>query len=164
MSEYENEAETALHSLARQLVTEVAAGQLAIELTAREDDAGYRQAGAFTPPPVPQWQPYGHTLVNPDNRRHLISGQPRQAIYGGPRIAEGAVSGQESPQEEPDGQPARHEIPEERLTRGQADSLHGEHPTADISMVPGKEAAAAPQRPARRPGRRSYYRGKFRGR
>lgn len=115
--------------------------------------------------PAPQYGPYAHTLMNPQHRAHLLSGQPRPHYYGGahyiaPEGADSQQDGQQG-QREPQAGPA---VPAaEGLSPGQAEALYGGRGT-DLPLVP--QAAAVPQRPARRSrgGPRSYYRGKFRGR
>lgn len=124
----------------------------------------YDQLGQWHAPGLPQWNAWSHTIAGGAHTGHLLSGQQgaqRPHYYAGPGyIPLGMLSGAEGSQAHRD---TSTEIPPYGVPPGVAEALHGQH-GVDVAMVPGKESAAAPHRPARRPGPRSYYRGKFRGR
>lgn len=132
----------------------------------------YDVHGTWHPPvqlpvaPPSRFDAYAHTLMNPAHRAHLLSGQPRPHYYGGPHyVPPGVLSGQEGAQAQHEPEQGRAEVPPERLTPAQAAILDGATGgSGDIQMIQPKTPEGAPKKPARRPGRRSYYRGSFRGR
>jgi len=131
----------------------------------------YNTKGDFLPA-LPQFNPLAHlisggapmphTIAGGAHMGHTIAGMARSRAQGQPGVLSGQQDGRQA-QREP--QQAGREIPAEGLSPGQAEALYGQR-GVDVAMVPGKEAAAAPQRPARVPrdryGRRRYpqYRGR----
>ena len=124
----------------------------------------YNLRGDFIPAP-PQYEAYGHTLMNPAHRAHLLSGQARPHYYGGHPgyIPPGVLSGGQSPDEVQGGQDRRTGIPPEGLSPGQAEALHGGH-GIDIQAQSPAAPEAIPVRPARRSGRMPQYGRRVRGR
>ncbi len=58
-------------------------------------------------PPLPAYQAYAHTLMNPAHRSHLLSGSARPHYYAGANYLPAAMYGAEPAQEAPGGQQGR---------------------------------------------------------
>jgi hypothetical protein len=122
---------------------------------------GLPPASPLLPPPPAVHGAYAHTLMNPHNRTHLLSGQQRPHYYGGHPgyIPPGVVSGAQSAAELPGGTvPAAPQDggqgapgPVQGQEGGDVELQHVTHPAA-LPARPGQQFATPPDgvRPRKR--------------
>jgi hypothetical protein len=117
----------------------------------------YDHLGQFHPPALPQFDAYSHTLMRPENRSHLLSGQARPHYYGGPNyVPPGMLSGAELLEGSGD-TPAPEASEEELERRGLHEAARSGGKGTDLQLQQPELPEAAVQRRSRQRPQRDRY-------